>query len=879
MNQLFAVFKLNRTGEIIQADNLFIEITGYSKSNIINKSIFKLISNKKDSDALKSFLQSSDSNNLYYSGEIEIKKKNNSTAYLMIQISNKNEDFDGICTNISDYKKNSQRFFELNKEYNKVLSDIREVVFELDNKFTIRFINKFWEELTGFKVQNSIGLSFTDFFDLEHQEELLNIFNLLLSGKLISSQISTKLKDKDDFFIHVEIFINAVLDSNGNISGISGTLRDVTIEKMSEIELSQILMTVELQKSLYHGILDSIPIKIYFKDNNGKYLFVNKEAVSDFGKSSIEEISGKTDFELFDPIRALKHEKEDLALKKTGIPIKKQKGIAVGTNEKHFLTTKLLSNPENPEESGIIGYSIDITNRVKLENEINRQKDFIRSVIDTAPLLIFIKDKKGNFILVNKETAAIFGKTPEEMEYVANAAVHKPADEVDHFNAIDQEVINTGKQIEIEEKFTLEDGTIIWYNTIKKPITFIDGSINVLGISADITDRKKNEEELIRAKNQAEEAARTKSQFLSIMSHEIRTPMNAVIGMTNFLLQENPKPEQMENLKLLKFSAENLLALINDILDFSKIDAGKLDLEEISFNLPDLINWIYQTFKLKAEGKGIVLKAYVSPMIPTYLIGDPYRISQILNNLLSNAVKFTESGSVMLTSELLENKNGNAKILFSVKDTGIGIAEDKISSIFDAFTQATTDTTRKFGGTGLGLAIIKRLLHLLNSEIRVNSSPGKGSDFHFTLNLKISKTNSVTEKLTPAPEQKDISGMKLLLVEDNEINIKLTRKFIRKWGIEPDIAINGLRAVEMVKEKEYDLILMDLQMPIMDGFQATREIRLFNQSVPIIALSADVMNDVKSKAEEYGMNGFISKPFNPDDLLNQISKFSKIKNL
>ncbi|MDO1445860.1 ATP-binding protein [Rhodocytophaga aerolata] len=399
----------------------------------------------------------------------------------------------------------------------------------------------------------------------------------------------------------------------------------------------------------------------------------------------------------------------------------------------------------------------------------------------------------------------------------------------------------------------------------------------VVYVFEDITARTKQGEALIQAKVEAEETAAAKQSFLSAMSHEIRTPMNAVLGMTHLLLQENPRPEQIENLQTLKFSSENLLVLINDILDLSKIEAGKMIFEETDFDLKELVYNLKNSLQHKAEEKNIKINIRLDKTLPELLVGDPVRLAQVLNNLISNAVKFTEKGSVTIDVMLESDEGQTLKINFAVIDTGIGIAKDKLEYIFESFTQETTDITRRFGGTGLGLAITKRLLELQNSQIYVESSHGKGSVFYFTLAFK----RSLKERITPTSQvidysDIDLSHVRLLLVEDNEINQLVATKFLKQLNIKPDYANNGLIAINKVQEKEYDLILMDLQMPEMGGYEATKAIRDLGgryKHIPIIAVTAAVILDTRNRALAAGITDFAAKPINPNELFQKILQY------
>lgn len=395
-----------------------------------------------------------------------------------------------------------------------------------------------------------------------------------------------------------------------------------------------------------------------------------------------------------------------------------------------------------------------------------------------------------------------------------------------------------------------------------------------------IEKAKELEAQLIESKDVAEKAAMTKSQFLSTMSHEIRTPMNAVIGFTHLLQQLNPREDQMEYIKMLKFSAENLLVLINDILDFSKIEAGRIEFEEADFNLKELISNIRLALLQKASEKDIQIKLFIDEDLPSAIKGDPVRLGQILTNLISNAVKFTKVGKVTITASLTRKTDTVTTIDFEVTDTGIGIEPEKINHIFESFTQASSATTRKFGGTGLGLTITRRLLELMGSQIKVKSEFGRGSTFYFSLDMKNSEKNFADQKNNEyTVETKSLKGVKLLIAEDNQINVILAKQYMRLWDIECDVAENGEIALMLVQNGHYDMVLMDLQMPEMDGYQTTIAIRNLPdekyKKLPIVALTASAMLDIKDQAFVVGMNDYISKPFNPDELFRKIAQYTR----
>ncbi len=389
--------------------------------------------------------------------------------------------------------------------------------------------------------------------------------------------------------------------------------------------------------------------------------------------------------------------------------------------------------------------------------------------------------------------------------------------------------------------------------------------------------------ELKEAKEKAESASRAKQDFLSNMSHEIRTPLNAVIGMTDILRMENPRPDQQEALESIHFSGKSLLRLINDILDLTKIEEGKIVLEKVPFNINELLNHIKNTFTGRAEAKGLRFSVQVDGNIPGSLRGDPFRLSQILNNLIDNAIKFTEKGNVILKTELENIESKNVTLRFRVKDTGIGISEEEQSRIFRRFEQASSSTTRKYGGSGLGLTIISHLLNLHNSKIHLKSKPGEGTEFLFSLHFMAGDTDTLSGKSLKEEKiiQKPETRIKVLLVEDNELNMKLADKFLCRLGFRVDKVTNGLQAVEKCRENTYELILMDLHMPVMDGWEATRQIRKIKPykdgHIPILAITADVMSENDISFSETGLNGYISKPFSFTELKTKIGRFFDLK--
>jgi signal transduction histidine kinase len=383
--------------------------------------------------------------------------------------------------------------------------------------------------------------------------------------------------------------------------------------------------------------------------------------------------------------------------------------------------------------------------------------------------------------------------------------------------------------------------------------------------------------QLKKAKMAAEQGLQAKSEFLSTMSHEIRTPLNSVIGLSNLLLRDDPRKEQEKYLKVMVFSANNLLSIVNNILDYNKIEAGKIPFEKIEMDLAEIARNIITSFKIYAEEQKDALLLKIDPALKNKLIGDPTRTTQVISNLLNNAIKFTKSGTVTLSIDIVHTTNDTISVLVKVTDTGIGISKDKQSLIFERFTQADSSTSRSYGGTGLGLAICKKLLELQGSKLILESEQGMGSTFSFVQQFPLSATLETNEPLfnqLPTEESEPLKGITILLVEDNEVNILVAVTFLQRWGADVDIARNGKECTELLDPKRHRLILMDMHMPVMDGYTATTIIRNSGINIPIIALTASLPKEVADQYHSMGMNDIVVKPFLPEELFKKVLHYT-----
>ncbi len=512
----------------------------------------------------------------------------------------------------------------------------------------------------------------------------------------------------------------------------------------------------------------------------------------------------------------------------------------------------------------ILGTHADVTKRKvaeqKLKESEQRYKSFFAS---NSAIMLMLNPQSGSITNANQAALDFYGydkDTFSEMN-LSQIKVQDPQINTQTADQIDHQEDKTFYY----DQHRLADGRICDVEVYTSQVEMGDKKVEY-AIIFDITQRRKMEKELKKARDEAEEANRVKSFFVSNLSHEIRTPLNAIIGLTNLVIQEQDHTdEQMENMRSIKYSSDHLLGVINDVLDFSKLEAGKVELEKTDFNIYNLVKDSVKTIEYKAREKGIALNVSIDPSIPRILKGDPSRLRQILLNLLSNAIKFTPQGHIDVKAELIDSTEENAGLKFSVSDTGIGIPEDKQKSLFQTYIQAESDTSRKFGGTGLGLSICKKLVELQHGKIGLKSIEGMGSTFWFSLNFQISEKTFLPEMSKAAGQFSTLKGVDILLVEDDKMNQFVMERILKKWDAKLEIAGNGQEAIHMLEKKKYHVVLMDLHMPKLNGYEATRIIRnpeskVLDHNVPVIALTADVTSETRERVKNAGMNDFLTKP-------------------
>jgi PAS domain S-box-containing protein len=646
--------------------------------------------------------------------------------------------------------------------------------------------------------------------------------------------------------------------------------------------LSKLENQGKISEAKYQYIINNVASVVFTSDLSGNFSFVSKRSLQLTGYTA-EELNGKHFTSIIDAqwkerVVQNYYNQYTQQIDETifEFPIVNKNGY------KKWVEQCAVLMMENGKAVGFHCIVRDISDKKQIqfeleetEKSLKHQQFQLQSVLDNTTSIIFIKDLQGKYTVANQRFMDLLQVNKSQV--IGFTDYHfTTKDQADYYASLDAKVISERKPIEVEQIIHGPNGPV---NLLLVKFPLFDQNNNVFGVSGiatDISERTQYQKDLINARQSAENAKLLQEQFLANMSHEIRTPMNGIQGMTNLLLESTLNKVQENYATIIKRSVNNLLVIINDILDFSKIQAGKLSIEEIAFDVKESVDAIKPMFSHRLKKKQLDFEVHIDKDVPNFLIGDPYRLNQVLVNLVGNAIKFTDTGKVVL-SVSLKNIAENAGVLrFSVKDSGIGIEEDKLKLVFESFSQAGADVARKYGGTGLGLTISKQLVELQNGKIWVTSKSGEGSEFIFELPYRFAAETDVTgmRRLNDIDFSKLLSGKKVMVAEDNSVNQILIEHVLNSVGIFPTIVNNGREAIQKLKKgAEYDVILMDLQMPILDGYKTTDAIRKdLNISIPIVAMTATAMKGEYEKCLEVGFTDYMTKPFEFVDLYKKLCK-------
>jgi PAS domain S-box-containing protein len=648
----------------------------------------------------------------------------------------------------------------------------------------------------------------------------------------------------------------------------------------------QMVQARQMVEERFRNLIETSSDCIWEIDVEGHFRYISPQVETMLGYTQLEVI-GKTPFDFMPPDEALRAGELFRELAATKQPILMQENVSRHKNGwPVILETSGVSVVD--AQGNLLGYrgvNRDITTRRQLNEELQFSRDRLEFALDASNTGAWDSNLITKETTFNDQWYRQLGYEPGELAADMETfldLVHTD-DLVAVSEAFQAHLRGETDVYRVEARLRIKAGGWKWILVVGRVTERgrQDNPTRISGIHLDIEQEKALKERLAAAKESAEAMSQTKSDFLANMSHEIRTPMNAIIGMSYLCLKTELGTKQRDYIQKVNVAANSLLGIINDLLDFSKIEAGRLELESIRFNLDETFNNVSTLVSLRAQEKGLKILFSIDPATPLGLVGDPLRLSQILVNLAGNAVKFTQQGEVVIACDLVFRNDSEAALRFSVRDTGIGLTPKQLTQLFQPFSQADSSTTRRFGGTGLGLAICKQLVEKMGSEIEVESVPGRGSLFHFTARFR----TFTREAPPPLPalgapsvaaetecELEGIRGARVLLVEDNEFNQQVAMGLLEQVGILVDVAHNGIEALRRVGEQTYDAVLMDVQMPLMDGYEATRNIRQEKRfrNLPIIAMTASVMAGDRELCLAAGMNEHVAKPIDPDELLRAL---------
>ena len=520
----------------------------------------------------------------------------------------------------------------------------------------------------------------------------------------------------------------------------------------------------------------------------------------------------------------------------------------------------------------VVTAGIDITERHRTEQALVQSEAVFRSIWEASQYPTVLTDQSGSILKANQAFSAMVGRTVEAIEGLDIAALFSAKDQPAMLGHYAEQYASRGGETFLDREIRFTNGHSGAFDISFTMVELPGQPLRLLSAYRDVTERKLAREMAERA----EALSAAKSEFLANMTHEIRTPLNGILGMTDLTLQTDLKPDQREYIDLVRSSAEALLSLVNDVLDYSKYEAGKLALNHLDLSVRTLMAEVLKPLALRASLNNLRFEYVVSDNVPDHLIGDPHRLGQILMNLVSNAVKFTPLGKIAVSVRRESIEASGVTLLFSVRDTGIGIPPEKHRAIFDPFTQADGSTTRTYGGTGLGLSIAAGLVKMMDGRIWVESQPGQGATFYFTVTMSLAGVKAVhcSARWADVPRQGDKRSMRILLAEDNTVNQRLATDVLEREGHQVQVAGSGREAIAMLQREEFDLVLMDIQMPELDGLQATAHIRqmehISGKRLPIVAMTAQTGDFDRQRCLKAGMDAYVSKPIRVSELMNLI---------
>lgn len=865
LNESAIVAIVNQAGVITYLSDRGYSQLGYQREDIIGKH-FTAVYIVEFKEFVHELWANISSGNVW-KGEIRNRRNDgnpqwmDTTIYPFVNEEGKAYRYLSIQFDITEKKQIQAKADQLEAEYYNLINDFDDGIFQINLSGNFMFFNKAWEDITGLTSKELLNKHVSHSFANEKEcATYMDLFNELLSGKKRSLKNIGEYTRFDGQKIGLELSAKLLFNGQKEPTGITGVIRNIS-------EQLEIQDSIDTQREFYENILNNIQADVVVLDENKDVLFANPTARMD-RKDDKNWISAKdqyvTELTEIQKNQALiaerdRHFQTALTKRKS----EEWEEFLQLEQEKRYILRRLTPIYNyNDDFVMMIVYGLDITKRKLIQEEEQELSNMLNSIINNLPVIAFRINNQHHF------------------EYIKGLGLSKLF--LEDKDLIGKAVDESGLQF-LQEFPTLQNQSVISEFTsepsVGKLVTmrnymFLDPSYqnSIVGFALDITESIENERKLQQAIKNAQEAALTKQRFFANMSHEIRTPMNGVVGMLDLLLKTPLTDLQKKYLHIVRKSADNLVYIINDILDVEKLESGKMTFDRTPFSPAKTIHEVITLLSPKAKEKGIAL---IGPEISdTTYMGDSFRLNQVLMNLINNALKFTKEGSVTLKTEVINDTSEQSTFLFSVIDTGIGISTGKLKNIFNEFTQEDSNTARQYGGTGLGLAICKNLVEQQGGRIWAESDGTNGCTFSFILSFDKEMTKTETsrdDKEEATPPYTVLADKRVLLAEDNDVNVFYALSIMESWGMKVDVAENGAIAVEKIKENTYDVVLMDIQMPVMDGIEASQVIRReIGSTIPIIACTA---NALKSDYEKYmasGMTDYLSKPFEEALLFEKI---------
>ncbi len=865
-NSSIELIAIGRHDFLTYLNQAVLPILGYQPEELLNTSLCDFIQ-KKDLKSLKKQWKKRKEGKEELFQKVRFKSKDNSWKHLECSFQFSDEDFFVIARDVSALENESKKKIQLDNLKKDAINFPSVFSWEYDiKKGQLHF------EPIGAALFGVAEVLIKNKSENNQEKVLLDLFE---------SAFKKFEKDSSNSSFSFQFTLES-----GEIRATSGVIEETKTGDNNLIGLAwdaSNKVDYENKISLLETLFANSPDALLIVKSTGEVLICSDEAKLLLGYSKEEELTHLQQLDvLFDEIDLWK---EWVEMAEKGGFIQRFSSLLISQTGKQ-LTLEISSKLNEIDSEKYISLSFkNISEKVTLERTLEASSDFLTNLTEQVPgglyQMVLDQDGKMSFAFLSKGIAAVLGLNPKELESftdisLAISRVHP----MDLPNVIMSSVASARKQEPWQCQFRVkskpESSDYRWILGAARPQSLENGNMVWYGYLTDISSQKEFEDKLNEARLAAEKANQIKSDFLSMISHELRTPLNAISGSTYSLLQDDHSGSQKSALNTINFAVDNLIIMINDLLDFQKIEAGKLTIESNPFNIQEFLNQIMKGLSFHATDSKNKLTLDVSEGLDLVVKGDKTRLSQVMNNLITNALKFTHEGDVEVKVVLKENGPQRAKVYFEVKDNGIGIAPENQEKIFNDFDQVKPTFSTKYGGTGLGLSITRKLLNLMGGQIALESQVGKGSRFFFELEFEKDQA-AQNSYLNPKASENLPTTLHLLMAEDNDVNALVLGKIIKKWGFTYDRVFNGQEAIDQFKIGVYDCVLMDIQMPVMDGFDATVGIKKI-ADVPVIALTAAAKLEIMERIDACGFDGFVAKPIDAAELLKKIREVIALKN-